>query len=67
MDLQTTNVWLAVIAITGGGAGICRTYAHRFAEEGANVVIADLDPANGLVATDREPAHVRAGSDRRLR
>jgi 3-oxoacyl-[acyl-carrier protein] reductase len=35
------------IVITGGGAGIGRRYAHRFASEGANVVIADLDPAAG--------------------
>jgi 3-oxoacyl-[acyl-carrier protein] reductase len=32
-----------VVVITGGGAGIGRTYAHRFAAEGAKVVIADLD------------------------
>ena len=36
-----------VIVITGGGAGIGRTYAHRFAAEGASVVIADLDPSAG--------------------
>ena len=35
------------IVITGGGAGIGRRYAHRFASEGANVVIADLDGAAG--------------------
>ena len=32
-----------VVVITGGGAGIGRTYAHRFAAEGAKLVIADLD------------------------
>jgi NAD(P)-dependent dehydrogenase (short-subunit alcohol dehydrogenase family) len=32
-----------VVVITGGGAGIGRTYARRFATEGARVVIADLD------------------------
>jgi len=32
-----------VVVVTGGGAGIGRTYAHRFAAEGAAVVIADLD------------------------
>jgi NAD(P)-dependent dehydrogenase (short-subunit alcohol dehydrogenase family) len=32
-----------VVVITGGGAGIGRTYAHRFAAESAGVVIVDLD------------------------
>src|SRR5262245_23626728 len=32
-----------VVLITGGGAGIGRRYAHRFAGEGASIVIADLD------------------------
>jgi NAD(P)-dependent dehydrogenase (short-subunit alcohol dehydrogenase family) len=32
-----------VVVVTGGGAGIGRTYAHRFAAEGAAVVISDLD------------------------
>lgn len=32
-----------VVVVTGGGAGIGRRYAHRFAEEGAAVVIADVD------------------------
>jgi NAD(P)-dependent dehydrogenase (short-subunit alcohol dehydrogenase family) len=32
-----------VVVITGGGAGIGRTYAHRFAAEGAAIVVADLD------------------------
>ena len=36
-----------VVAITGGGAGIGRTYGHRFAAEGAAVVVADFDPAAG--------------------
>jgi NAD(P)-dependent dehydrogenase (short-subunit alcohol dehydrogenase family) len=31
------------VVITGGGAGIGRTYAGRFAQEGARLVIADLD------------------------
>jgi NAD(P)-dependent dehydrogenase (short-subunit alcohol dehydrogenase family) len=35
------------VVITGGGGGIGRTYGHRFAAEGANIVIADLDPAAG--------------------
>jgi NAD(P)-dependent dehydrogenase (short-subunit alcohol dehydrogenase family) len=34
-----------VVVITGGGAGIGRTYAHRFAAEGAAVVVADVDEA----------------------
>jgi NAD(P)-dependent dehydrogenase (short-subunit alcohol dehydrogenase family) len=32
-----------VVVITGGGAGIGRTYAHRMSAEGASIVIADLD------------------------
>ena len=32
--------------ITGGGQGIGRAYALAFAQEGANVVVADLDGAN---------------------
>jgi NAD(P)-dependent dehydrogenase (short-subunit alcohol dehydrogenase family) len=32
-----------VVVITGGGAGIGRTYAHRFVSEGAKAVIVDID------------------------
>jgi NAD(P)-dependent dehydrogenase (short-subunit alcohol dehydrogenase family) len=34
-----------VVLITGGGAGIGRRFAHRFAGAGAAVVVTDLDPA----------------------
>jgi 3-oxoacyl-[acyl-carrier protein] reductase len=34
-----------VVLITGGGAGIGRRFASRFAAEGAAVVVTDLDPA----------------------
>ena len=36
-----------VVVITGGGAGIGRAYGHRFAAEGAAIVVADLDPVVG--------------------
>ncbi|MGO4586198.1 3-oxoacyl-ACP reductase [Arthrobacter sp. 2RAF6] len=36
--------------ITGGGSGIGLATAKRFASEGANVVIADIDPAAGGAA-----------------
>lgn len=36
-----------VVVITGGGAGIGRTYGHRFAAEGAAVVVADTDVSAG--------------------
>jgi 3-oxoacyl-[acyl-carrier protein] reductase len=36
-----------VTIITGAGHGIGRAYARRFAEEGARVVIADIDAAAG--------------------
>ena len=39
------------IIITGGGHGIGRAYAHRCAQEGASIVIADIDgPAARAVA-----------------
>jgi 3-oxoacyl-[acyl-carrier protein] reductase len=34
-----------VVIVTGGGAGIGRVYARRFAEAGAAIVIADVDEA----------------------
>jgi 3-oxoacyl-[acyl-carrier protein] reductase len=36
-----------VVVLTGGGAGIGRTFGHRFAAEGASIVVADIDPAAG--------------------
>jgi NAD(P)-dependent dehydrogenase (short-subunit alcohol dehydrogenase family) len=45
-----------VVVITGGGAGIGRTYAHRFAAEGAAVVIADLDEVAGRRVVDEVTA-----------
>ena len=36
-----------IAVITGGGAGIGRTYGRRFAAEGAAVVVADLDAEVG--------------------
>jgi 3-oxoacyl-[acyl-carrier protein] reductase len=36
-----------VVVITGGGAGIGRRFGHRFAAEGASIVVADIDPSAG--------------------
>jgi 3-oxoacyl-[acyl-carrier protein] reductase len=51
-----------VVAITGGGAGIGRTYAHRFAAEGASIVVADLD----LSAAERVTKDLEAEGRRGL-
>src|SRR5215510_5039679 len=49
-----------VVVITGGGAGIGRRFAHRFVEEGASIVIADVDSA----AANRVVAEVEAAGGR---
>jgi len=39
--------------VTGGGSGIGLATGARFASEGANVVVVDLDPAAGQAAADQ--------------
>ncbi|MBT6277674.1 MAG: SDR family NAD(P)-dependent oxidoreductase, partial [Chromatiales bacterium] len=49
------------VVITGGGSGFGAAAARRFATEGANVLIADVDTAGGeRVAADIEAAGYRA-------
>jgi 3-oxoacyl-[acyl-carrier protein] reductase len=49
-----------VAIITGAGQGLGRAYAHRFAREGAKVVVAELNADKGhLVASDVKGLFVR--------
>jgi len=36
-----------VAIVTGGGAGVCEAIALRYAQEGARVVVAEIEPARG--------------------
>jgi NAD(P)-dependent dehydrogenase (short-subunit alcohol dehydrogenase family) len=55
VDGMTRRFEGKVAVITGGGAGIGRRYAHRLAQEGAHVVIADIDvEAAGRVVGELE-------------
>ena len=49
-----------VAVVTGGGAGIGRAIAERFGREGASVVLAEIDAANGA---DAERCIRDAGGD----
>ncbi len=49
------------VIITGGGSNIGRAIVHAFAEEGSNIVIAELDPAQGQRVAD-EASVLGAGS-----
>lgn len=46
-----------VAIVTGGGQGLGRRYAHRFAQEGAAVAVADLNGEQALAVA----AEIRAG------
>ena len=41
------------VIVTGAGSGIGETTAIKFAKEGANVIIADIDPINGKIVTTK--------------
>ncbi len=41
-----------VAVVTGAGQGIGRAYAHRLVEEGAKVVVAELNEAKGKAVAE---------------
>jgi len=51
-ERETLLVTRHVVVIIGGGSGIGRAAAHQFAREGATVVIADLDEAAAIQASE---------------
>jgi rhamnose utilization protein RhaD (predicted bifunctional aldolase and dehydrogenase)/NAD(P)-dependent dehydrogenase (short-subunit alcohol dehydrogenase family) len=56
-DLATQELPRHVAVVIGGGSGIGRAAARRFAEEGAHVVVADLEAAAAeAVAAELAPA-----------
>ncbi len=58
MELGLTG---KTIIITGGGSNIGRAIVHAFAEEGSNIVIAELDPAQGQQVADEATAMNHGG------
>jgi len=50
-----------VVVVTGGGAGIGRTFGHRFAAEGASIVVADRDASAGQRVVEEVEAAGSAG------
>src|SRR5262245_38722910 len=45
-EIMARMAWKTVV-VTGGGSGIGAACAHRLGREGANLVVADINPAKG--------------------
>ena len=63
MDVPTMKLQGKVAIVTGAGSGMGRAIARRYAQEGASVVVADLnkDAADGVVAEIRGEVRLEIG------
>lgn len=53
-----TNHWLIHISLPGGGSGFGAAIARRFGEEGAKVIVADINVEGGVKVAAQNPSNL---------